>query len=651
MSQPPDRGAHRATFSEILVQTGAVCALVVPVPAAAIVLLVGGPDLLDAGALVATGIAIPVITLFVSWFRYQRGAAGFPLRRPVQPGDRVRDWLVLDRLQGEVRPDSTYMVRRSDDFGVLKVRYHPDDPAAQERAAREGEYLASVRSRHVVTVLDRASTSTATYLITRYLGGQTIRDRRRSGPLSEAELYSVAAGTLSGLRALDAAGVTHRDLTPRNVMVDDNGGATIIDLGVARVDATTQLTMTRSHTVGYRAPEQFEGRSEPVSDVFVWAATMYFLVTGVDAFSGEDAEVQDRIRSTTPDLSVCPAWLQPVLRESFIRDPDLRPSAADALVSLKKTNQAGWTVGIPAVPRPRRTTRVPSWVTPSAVVSVVVLLLLTIFLQNEQSNGSPPQASAGESAPSTPDPFGNGGRDQATTATEPSDTPTPTSSPTPSPPTNTPSPPPPAGLTAEFIGVWHGASVGSNGEVPVVFAIDNPAAGAEGDPIGRWTYPSCSGSMQLVSSTATELVFTPVEAQADCGFGGQATLNRAGESAAYDWVADDGTESRSGTFVRSPRINLDNPGWPTDRNEARPAFYAYLGVCATGGPGCSESGQTPTWTACTDDLCIGGGGASVVDVWRNLDWLLEIPDGTPNTAVALLGVGFTEDQVVDLLDL
>lgn len=643
-SPRPDRATPRTTFVDVFQHTVAICTALVPLPAFAIVLLVGGNDLLDAGALVATGIAIPVIALGVSWFRYQRGATGFPRRQPVQPGDRVGEWLVLDRLHSEVQPASTYLVRRHDEYGVLKVSYHrADDQDTRARAAREAEYLGRVDARHVVAKLDSASTPAATYLVTRYLGRQTLWDRRQAGPLPDAELYSIAAGSLAGLAALHEAGIAHRDLTPLNVMVDANGAATIIDLGIARADATTQMTTTRSRifTVGYRAPEQFAGRSEPKSDVFVWATTMYYLATGVEAFTGDEAEVQAHILSAPPDLSACPRWLQPALRASFTRSPAQRPSAADVLALLDSASQAAWPVRIPTTPTPPRTTRVPSWVSPSAVLTAMVLALLTMFLLYEKSNlaevgpaadpgENPSSTTAGTSPPST------------RTSTEPDSTTSSASS------TTTTSS---AGPVAEFVGIWHGGSLGSDGEVPVVFTIDNGVAAREGDPVGGWTYLLCTGPLRLVSATPTVLVLTPVETQADCGFGGRATLTRSGDSAAYDWESDDGAATRSGTFVRSARITLDDPGWPTGSNEAGNAFYANLGVCMTGGSGCSESGQTPTWTACTtDELCIAGGDASVVDVWRNLTWVLEIPQSVPNTAVALLGVGFTEAQVVDLLD-
>ena len=62
-------------------------------------------------------------------------------------------------------------------------------------------------------------------------------------------------------------------------------------------------------------------------------------------------------------------------------------------------------------------------------------------------------------------------------------------------------------------------------------------------------------------------------------------------------------------------------------------------------------GVSPLQHSTTNELCIAGGDADVVDIWENLTWQLEIPESVPNTAVALLGVGFTENQVVDLLAL
>lgn len=631
-----------------------------------VALLIGGVDLLPYG-LLAAALTTTVVTTAVAYFRYERGAGGFPRRRPIQPGDRVGGWLVVDHLNSAVRPDGTYLVRKGEEHGVLKVDYHEGnaDRDPVRRAAREGEYLGRVKSSHVAERLDGASFTNYSFLVTRYLGDQTLWDRRVAGAVTDAEMYSIAAGSLKGLTALHDAGVIHRDLTPRNIMVDPLGAATLIDLGIAVADTTTRLTKTRAQifTIGYKAPEQFRGPATAKSDVFVWASTMFFLVTGREAFPGDEAEAQGRITSGPPDLSTCPQWLQPALSAGFTTNPDSRSSAAEALGILSRAKHPDWTVRVARASVPERQTRTPSWAAPSAVTVALALAAATIALQAlDASRGSPNGPTADEpvaesAVPDTEEPTETDVISVPLSeppVTEPSTptTATPTSTTTTTTSTSTTSTTLPPAPVERFLGVWHGAAIGADNTVSVAFVIDVGTATAEGAPVGSWAYNTCSGPLRLVSATDDVLALSPIEADPDCGFGGSATLVRSGDSAAYDWSSDDGGASRTGTFSRTGRIPLADPGWPTGKNEASSAFFAGLGVCATGASGCSESGQFPSWSSCTtDNLCIVGGGAPVVDVWRSVMWVLEISESVSNSAVALLAVGFSEDQVVDLLGL
>ncbi len=657
------------TYADVWADTVRFVSPIVAAVVVVLALLIGGVGLLPVGLAVAA-VASLVLTTLVAYFRLQRGAGGFPRRWPVQPGDLVGGWHVLGHLRSQVRPDGTYLARRGPDYGVLKIAYHaqPTEDDPRHRALREANYLESVSSRHVVPLLDSDSTETYSYLVSRYLGERTVWDRRQAGTPPDAELFSIAAGSLKGLIALHEHDITHRDLTPRNVIVDERGAATLIDLGIAIADTTTRLTKTRAQifTIGYKAPEQFSGPATPKSDVFVWASTIYYLATGTEAFPGDEAEAQGRILSQPPELQTCPTWLQPALGAAFTTDPGRRPTASQLLERLSSNNTAGWTIYSPQpVPAPR-VQRLPSWLGASLIAAALTLTpiaaLLFVLDANDpvittDDEALDPTPDDGSAQDDSSDNQGNDGQQTPEGLDEPDDLgadeePPPTTeleAPTTTPPTTEP----PNGPIADFVGVWHGESLGANNPIPVVFAIDEPTAVDEGAPIGSWFYFSCTGPLRLVSATSTLLEMTPVEPDPeDCGFGGQVTLTRSADSAAYDWTSSDGATTRSGTFSRTPKITLSNPGWPTSRNEVSQAFFANLGVCATGASGCSESGQFPDWTACTtNDLCIAGGGASVVDVWRNLTWVLEIPQSAPNTAIALLAVGFTEDQVIDLLDI
>jgi hypothetical protein len=81
----------------------------------------------------------------------------------------------------------------------------------------------------------------------------------------------------------------HHDVKPANLIVDGTSGEVrLVDFGTART-RTRWATQTRLEqglvafgTEGYAAPEQYQGASEPRSDVYGLAATIYHLLTDDD---------------------------------------------------------------------------------------------------------------------------------------------------------------------------------------------------------------------------------------------------------------------------------------------------------------------------------------------------------------------------------
>ena len=65
-------------------------------------------------------------------------------------------------------------------------------------------------------------------------------------------------------------GILHRDIKPSNLLLDADGTVWITDFGLATGEGADDLTETGDlvGTLRYMAPERFEGRSEPRSDVY-----------------------------------------------------------------------------------------------------------------------------------------------------------------------------------------------------------------------------------------------------------------------------------------------------------------------------------------------------------------------------------------------
>ncbi|MEH2002374.1 MAG: bifunctional serine/threonine-protein kinase/ABC transporter substrate-binding protein [Nostoc sp.] len=83
-------------------------------------------------------------------------------------------------------------------------------------------------------------------------------------------------------------GYFHRDIKPSNIMLCPDGKLVLIDFGTARNLSQTIVngkSVTVIHSVGYTAPEQFEGQAVLQSDFYALGRTFIYLITGIDPAS------------------------------------------------------------------------------------------------------------------------------------------------------------------------------------------------------------------------------------------------------------------------------------------------------------------------------------------------------------------------------
>ena len=126
---------------------------------------------------------------------------------------------------------------------------------------------------NVVTVYDVGMLGESPYYSMRYIDGQSLDVLLRDGPASNER----AAAYLEPVaRAVDAAhrhGIVHRDVKPRNILVDATDQPFVADFGLAKwLDAVADMTHTGEFlgTPSYMSPEQTRdsARVTPASDVY-----------------------------------------------------------------------------------------------------------------------------------------------------------------------------------------------------------------------------------------------------------------------------------------------------------------------------------------------------------------------------------------------
>jgi len=216
------------------------------------------------------------------------------------------------------------------------------DPDDAERFRSETRVLARLHHPAVVTLYDAGTDADRAYLVMQLVDGPSLRERLRDGgrldPVDTARLGAVLA---EGLAAVHAAGVTHRDVKPGNVLLDAAGSPHLADFGIATALDSTRLTRT-GMTVGtaaYLAPEQVTGDPVgPPADVYALGLVLLEALTGSPAYSGSGVEVALARLTRQPEIPPgVPAPWRALLHDATARDPAARPAAATVAQRLAAT--------------------------------------------------------------------------------------------------------------------------------------------------------------------------------------------------------------------------------------------------------------------------------------------------------------------------
>ncbi len=213
------------------------------------------------------------------------------------------------------------------------------DPGIAEQVRdsffREARFLAGLRHRSLPLIVDVFSLQSRQYLVMEYIEGQTLAQRvERQGVPSESVALSWAlelAQVLDYLHRQERP-IIFRDLKPENIMLTEDGHIKVIDFGLARhFEPGKRRDTQASGTVGYAPPEQWEdtGQSDPRSDIYSLAATLYFVLTGKPPSPVYGSQ---RLRPHRPDID--PGIEALVLRCLSVQPAQRYGSAAEVIRDL-----------------------------------------------------------------------------------------------------------------------------------------------------------------------------------------------------------------------------------------------------------------------------------------------------------------------------
>ncbi len=213
-------------------------------------------------------------------------------------------------------------------FVDIKVRR-----SALEQFENEARILRQLEHPQIVKLVDFFLEDHRSYLVLEHINGASLREIvKKNGRMSESQVKQLAVqmcGILGYLHSLSSP-VVHRDFTPDNLILRNDGTLKLIDFNVAKqvVESTTSGTVVGKHA--YLPPEQFRGMPEPASDIYAMGATLHFLLTAQDP----EPISMSQPKRVVPDLS---DGLNEIVRKATALDLQKRyNSSGELLKDLEK---------------------------------------------------------------------------------------------------------------------------------------------------------------------------------------------------------------------------------------------------------------------------------------------------------------------------
>jgi serine/threonine-protein kinase len=232
---------------------------------------------------------------YVTRRQLKRVQEEFEAKRSSQriPGYRIRKKL------GSGAMATVFQARQLSLDRMVAIKVLPkkftDNTRFVDRFYKEGRAAAQLNHPNIVSAYDVGKAGDHHYFVMEFVDGETVYDRIvRKKRVDEKTAIKIVAQVAEALKHAHRAGFVHRDIKPKNIMINQEGVVKLADLGLARATSDREAAKAEAGraygTPYYISPEQIRGAIEigPAADIYGLGATFYHMVCGKVPFEGKN---------------------------------------------------------------------------------------------------------------------------------------------------------------------------------------------------------------------------------------------------------------------------------------------------------------------------------------------------------------------------
>lgn len=254
---------------------------------------------------------------------------------------------------------------------VYKGKATEDFSHGMHKFIEESKILAKFEHlKCIVIVKDYFYENNTAYFVMEYIEGETVKQIvNKYGAMNEQQVLVIMRPILNSLSLVHKAGLIHRDISPDNIILREDGKGILIDFGAARsASAYMDKTVTVFYKKGYSPREQYleQTHIKPATDIYGICATMYFMLTGIRPDDSIHRAVKDKLANVGELNKELPVNICKAIMKGMEVDPENRYPTIELFLqdinSPKKVKITKKHIGI-------------------SIVSIILLLFIGIMIK------------------------------------------------------------------------------------------------------------------------------------------------------------------------------------------------------------------------------------------------------------------------------